>query len=263
MSLRSQIQRAIDDVAPPAPMLERQVRAFVLSDEGDRKHLIPRRQPRWVAPLGLIAAALVLALVAGLFIGGRFWRTQNAAPATISQNELKSLEGRPLVYPSVIAGAPCPTTAPTLNQGLGMVVGAGPVYLVNGDVYEQGDWGYWVNLGFSYYPVTSLGAVLIRASDLKADSQVAFANYPLAPTAINAAGPVLGTADVVNHHVQLRAEAAFPDPWHAKPIDKKGDIPNLYVLFGMQRGSSGCVGFQIDGPNFTENFVINPAVPGL
>jgi hypothetical protein len=263
MSLRSQIQHAIDDVAPPAPMLERRVKAFVLTDERDRKHLVPRRQPRWVAPLGLIAAALVLALVAGLFIGGRFWRTQNAAPATISQNELKSLDGRPLRYPSVGAGALCPTTPPTLNQGLGMVVGAGPVYLVNGDIYEQGDWGYWVNLGFSYYPATSPGAVLIRARDLKADAQVAFATYPLAPTAISAAGPLLGTADVVNHRVQLRAEAVFPDPWHAKPIDRNGDIPNLYVLFGMQRGSSGCIGLQIDGPNFSENFVINPAIPGL
>jgi hypothetical protein len=263
MSLRTQIHHAIDDVAPPAPTLERRVTAFVLSDDRDRKHLIPRPQPRWVAPLGLIAAALVIALVAGLFIGGRFWRTQNAAPATISQKELKSLEGRPVLYPSIGAGAQCPTTPPTLNQGIGMVVGAGPVYLVNVDVYEQGDWGYWVNLGFSYYPVKSPGSVLIRARDLKADAQVAFATYPLAPTAINGAGPVLGTADVVSRRVQLRAEAVFPDPWHAKAIDKKGDIPNLYVLFGMQRGSSGCIGLQVDGPDFTENFVINPAIPGL
>jgi hypothetical protein len=263
MSLRSQIHHAIDDVAPSAPMLERRVRDFVLSDEPDRKHLIPRPQPRWVAPLGLIAAALVLALVAGLFIGGRFWRTQNAAPATVNQSELKSLEGRPLKYPSVGAGAPCPTTPPTLNQNIGIVVGAGPVYLISGDVSEQGDWGYWVNLRFAYYPIDSPGPVLIRARDLQGDMQVAFATYPLAPTAINAAGPVLGTTDVVNHRVQLREEAVFPDPWHAKPIDKKGDLPNLYVLFGMQRGSSGCIGFQIDGPNFTENFVVTPAIPGL
>jgi hypothetical protein len=263
MSLRSHIHHAIDDVAPPAPTLDRRIRAFVLSDAPDRKHLISRRQPRWVAPLGLIAAALVLALVAGLFIGGRFWRTQNASPATVNQSELKSLEARPLKYPSVAAGAPCPKTPLTLNQTIGLVVGPGPVYLINFDVYEHGDWGYWVNLGFAYYPIDSSGPVLIRAKDLQGDAQVAFATYPLAPTAIDAAGPVLGTADVVNHRVQLRAEAVFPDPWHAKPIDKNGDLPDLYVLLGMQQGSSGCIGLQVDGPNFTENFVITPAVLGL
>ena len=263
MSLRSQIHHAIDDVSPPAPMLERRVKAFVLSDEPERKHLIPRRQPRWVAPLGLIAAALALALVAGLFIGGRYWRTQNAPPSTVGQNELKNLESRPLNYPLVAAAAECPVTQPKLNEQLGMLVGDGPVYLGNTNIFEKGDWGQWVGLGFVYYPAPRPGSILIRAKDLKSDAQVAFANYPLTPTAITAAGPVLGSADVVNHRVQLRAEATFPDPWHAKPIDKKGDFPLLIVLFGMQTGSSGCIGFQIDGPGFTENFVIIPAIPGL
>lgn len=263
MSLRSQIRDAIDDVAPSAPMLERRVKAFVLRDELDRKHLIPRRQPRWVAPLGLIAAGLALALVAGLFIGGRYWRAQNAPPSTVGQNELKQLESNPLNYPAVAPGAECPVTQPKLNQQFGMLVGDGPVYLGNTDIYGGGEWGYWVGLGFLYYPAPRKGSILIRAKDLKSDAQVAFANYPLTPTAITAAGPVLGSADVVNHRVQLRAEATFPDPWHAKPIDKKGDLPLLIVLFGMQTGSSGCIGFQIDGPGFTENFVIQPAVPGL
>jgi hypothetical protein len=263
MSLRTQIHHAIDDVAPPAPTLERRVTAFVLSDDRDRKHLIPRPQPRWVAPLGLIAAALVIALVAGLFIGGRFWRTQNAAPATIGQKELKSLESRPLNYPVVAPGEACPVTTPALNQSIGMVVGGGPVFLVNKGANDSGEWGDWVALGFAYYPVKTQGSVLIRAKDLNADAEVAFANYPLAPTAITAAGPVLGTAKVVDHNVQLRYEATFPDPWHAKPMDKKGDLPQLLVLFGLQQGSSGCVGFQVDGPGFSENFVLNPMLTGL
>jgi hypothetical protein len=262
MSLRNQIHDAIDNVAPPAPTLERRIKAFVLSDERDRTHLSPRPQPRWAAPLGLIAAALVLALFAGLFVGGRFWRTQNAPPSTVGQNELKSLESRPLNYPLVASGAECPVTQPKLNQQIGMLIGDGPVYLGNGDIYEKGEWGYWVGLGFVYTPVLEPGSVLIRAKDLKSDAQVAFANYPLTPTGITAAGPVLGSTVVVDHRVQLRAEATFPDPWHVKPIDKKGDLPLLIVLFGMQSGSSGCIGFQIDGPGFTENFVANPAVPG-
>jgi hypothetical protein len=260
MSLRSQIHQAVDEVAPPAPVLERRVKAFVLSDEPDRKHLIPRPQPRWVAPLGLIAAVLVLALVAGLFIGGRFWRTENAAPANIKQNELNGLESKPLNYPAVAPGAACPTTAPTLNQDFGVMIGPGPIYIADSEVYEQGDWGYWVELAFASAD-TSKDLVLIRARDLKSGAEVAFAGYPLAPTGITTAGPILGTARVVNHQVKLRTEAVFHNPAH-RPVPG-GGYTELLVLFGMQTGSSGCIGFQIDGPNFTENFVINPAVPGL
>lgn len=257
MSLRTQIHHAIDDVAPPAPTLERRVRAFVLSDEPDRKHLVPRRQPRWVAPLGLIAAALVLALVAGLFVAGRIWRNENLPPQTVSQPELKSLEGRPLHVPPVAVGAECPSTPVTLNQQFGLVIGEGPVFLGDSEIYEVGDWGYWVGLGFVSADANQ-GLVLIRARDLKADAVVAFAQYPLAPTAVTAIGSVLGTAHVVNHKVTLRSEAVFKDPARASP-----GYPELFVLFGMHTGSSGCIGFQVDGPDFTENFVIVPGQHGV
>jgi hypothetical protein len=264
MSLRSQVHHAIDDVAPPAPMLERRVKAFVLSDDADRKHLIARPQPRWVAPLGLIAAALVLALVAGLFIGGRYWRTQNAAPATVNQGELKSLESKPLNYPALAAGAACPTTPLTLNQQFGLVYGKGPIFLYdwNSTVDASGRWGYWQGLNF-FSAETIKGLVLVRARDLKGDAQVAFAQYPLAPTKMHAAGPVLGTTTVVGHQVQLRSEAVIQDPALYRPQGLTGGKPELIVLFGMQVGSSGCIGFQIDGPGFTENFVIRPGVPGV
>jgi len=263
MSLRTQIHHAIDDVAPPAPTLERRVTAFVLSDDRDRQHLIPRPQPRWVAPLGLIAAAVVLALVAGLFIGGRLWRTQNAAPATISQTELKSLESRALNYPTLPSGAACPTTPITLNQQFGLVIGKGPVFLADTEINENGGWGYWVGLNF-YSADATKGLVLIRARDLKSGAQVAFAQYPLSPTLLHAAGSVQGTASVVGHKVELRSEAVFQDPVMYRPVGlaRQGE-PELVILVGMQAGSSGCIGFQIDGPGFTENFVINPAIPGL
>ena len=256
MSLRSQIHNAIDEVAPPAPTLERRVRAFLLTDGRDRKRERPQRQPRWVAPLGLIGAALVLALVAGLFIGGRFWRTQNAPPSTVNQNDLKSLENRPLNYPTVAAGAPCPDTPKTLNSNYGIVIGSGPVYVVNGEVYESGEWGHWTALYFAGDRQT--GLVLIRARDLQSNAEVAFAQYPLGPTGLVAAGRVLGTAHVVNHKVTLRSEATGP-----VPIPKGVPYPAYIVLFGMQTGSSGCIGFQVDGSGFTENFVLQPGVPGV
>jgi len=255
MSLRSQIHHAIDDVAPPAPVLERRVMAFVFSDERDRKQLIPRPQPRWVAPLGLIAAALVLALVAGLFIGGRFWRAQNAPPSTVGQQDLKSLESRPLNFPTVASGAPCPGAPEHLNQHLGMVYGDGPVFIVNIQPYGSSDWGGWVGLHFAYQ-ATKPGLVLIRARDLQSSVEFAFANYPLSPTAITAVGPVLGQAHALDHDLRLRSEAVFHDPWSTPAIDKHGDLPPLIALTGLQHGGSGCIGFQFDGPNFTENFVL-------
>jgi hypothetical protein len=255
MSLRSQIHHAIDDVAPPAPTLERRVRAFVLSDDRDRTHLTPRPQPRWVAPLGLIAAALVLALVAGLFIGGRFWRSQNAPPSTVGQNELKSLESRPLNFPNVGSGVPCPGTPEHLNQYLGMVYGDGPVFIVNIQLYGSSDWGGWAGLHFAYH-ATKPGLVLIRARDLESSAEFAFANYPLSPTGITAVGPVLGQAHVLDHDLRLRSEAVFHDPWSTAPMDKQGDLPPLIALGGLQRGGSGCIGLQFDGPTFTENIVL-------
>ena len=112
------------------------------------------------------------------------------------------------------------------------------------------------------YEAQKPGLVLIRARDLKAGAEVAFANYALSPTGISAVGPVLGTATVANHRVTLRSEAVFLDPWHTRPVDKKGDLPELVVLFGMQTGSSECIGLQIDGPGFSENFTVTPSVPG-
>lgn len=260
MSLRSQIHRAIDDVASPGPALERRVEAFVMGDDGRRLRLRSRPQPRWTAPLGLIAAALVLSLVAGLIIAGRFWQTQNAAPATVSQTELKRLESRPLNYPVVAAGAACPVTSATLNHQIGMVIGNGPVYLYNGDLYETNDWGLWVAMAFASDSANP-GLVLIRAKDLKRQAQIAFAKYPLTPTPMTAAGAVLGTSRVADHVLQMRSEAVVPDPSTWPTYPKLGKHVEVVVLFGMQTGSSGCIGFQMDAPGFSEDFVVQPGVP--
>jgi hypothetical protein len=262
MSLRSQIHDAIDDIATPVPTLERRVKVFVLSDPETRKQLRAHPRSPWNTrfrgTMALVAAAVVVALIGGLILGGRFWRMQNAAPASVSESALKSLESQPLHYPTVAPGTACPTTAPTLNQDFGVMIGQGPIYINDSEVYEQGDWGYWVELAFASAD-TSKDLVLIRARDLQSGAEIAFAQYPLAPTGITTAGPVLGTARVVNHRVELRTEAVFHNPAH-RPLPT-GGYTELLVLFGMQTGSSGCIGFQIDGPSYHENFVINPAIP--
>jgi hypothetical protein len=261
MSLRSQIRDAVDDVAPAPLDIERKVSSYVRANNAERKALRARRQRspwayRFQGAATLLAAALVVAVIAGLVFGGRFWRDLNSTPSTINQTELKSLESRPLSFPTVAPDAACPVTPVTLNPNIGMVLGAGPVYLGNRDIYETSDWGFWVAAGFWSEGKTP-GLVLIRAKDLKSGAQVAFAQYPLAPTRVTAVGRVLGSTQVADHQVQLRSEAVFTDPWpQARPAE-------LVVLFGMETGTSGCIGFQVNGPDFDENFVLKPAQPSF
>ena len=265
MSLRSQIQHAIDDIAPPAPTLERRVNVFVFADHDTRKQLLARPRSRWNTrfrgTMALVAAALVVALIGGLFLAGRIWRNENLPAQTVGVNELKGLESRPLNYPVVAPGAPCPTTPLHLNPQIGMVLGEGPVYVGNGDLYESNDWGFWVALAF--VADRNPGLVLVRARDLQTNAQVAFGKYPLEPTPMIAVGSVLGTSRVANHDVQLRSEAAVPDVSRWPSIFKLSAHPEVVTLLGMQKGSSGCIGFQIDASGFSENLVAQPAVPGL
>ena len=263
MSLRSQIHNAVDDVTPPAPSLERKVTMFVLAGERERKVLRarPRRSPwtyRFQGAAALVAAGLVVVLVAGIVVGGRYWRNLNSAPATVSSADLKSLESRPVHFPPVAAGTQCPETSVQFNEITGTAVGDGPVYLIEANTPTTTSWGYWVSLDLIYV-ATARGPVLIRARDLKSDRQVVFGRYPLEPSAVSPAGSVLGTDRVYEHTVQMRAEATFQDPWQTPPMDKEGHLPPLVVALGLQSGGSGCIGFQIDGPGFSENFVVNPA----
>src|ERR671922_2476210 len=115
MSLRSQIRDAVDDVAPAPLDIERKVSSYVRANNAERKALRARRQRspwayRFQGAAALLAAALVVAVIAGLVFGGRFWRDLNSTPSTINQTELKSLESRPPSLPTVAAEAACPVT---------------------------------------------------------------------------------------------------------------------------------------------------------
>jgi hypothetical protein len=264
MSLRTQIHHAIDDVAPPAPTLESRVKNFVLGDDDARKQLRSRPRSPWTTrfrgSLTLVAAGLVLALVGGLFVAGRLWRTENQPPPAISQAELKSLESRPLNYPTVAPGAPCPATPKTLGP-YGLFIGdpGDPVGIYDTEIYQSTDWGQWIEIAIGYSPTYAAahpGLVLMRARDLRDSAEVVFANYPLAPTGMSAVGPILGKAHALDHDLKLRSEAAFRDLAHTPALDKQGHRPELLVVVGLQKGSSGCIGFQIDGPGGAEHLVV-------
>lgn len=267
MSLRAQIHDAIDDIASPAPTLERRVKAFVLADAEAGKRFRTRPTSFWTTrvrgTLALVATALILVLIGGLIVGGRFWRNQSIPPVTIGQNELNSLESQHLNYPLVAPGAPCPAEGPHLDPTIGMVIGRGPVFLINSDVYESNEWGLWVALDFAANLQKNPGLVLVRARDLQSNAQVAFATYPLEPTPMTAVGVVLGTSVVANHKVKMRSEAAVPDmsTWPSFPA--LGSHVDVISLLGMQRGGSGCIGFQIDAAGFSENFVAQLRGPGV
>ena len=264
MSLRTQIHHAIDDVAPPALTLERDITNFVLADDDARQPPRSRRRSPWTTrfrgSLTLVAAGLVLALVGGLFVAGRLWRTENQPPPAISQAELKSLESRPLNYPTVAPGAPCPTTPKTLGP-IGLVIAdpGDPVGIYDTEIFQSTSWGEWIEIAVAYsvsYAAAHPGLVLMRARDLQGNAEVVFATYPLAPTGISAVGPIVGEEHALDHTLKLRTEAAFRDWKHTQPIDKQGHLPELLVLVGLQSGSSGCVGFQLDRPGGTEHLVV-------
>ena len=257
MTLRGQIQDAVDEVSPPVHDLERRVTAYVLAGKTERKAL--RIRPRWSrrtyrvrGAAAVIAAALVIALLAGLIVSGRVLRDLNPSPAS-NPTELKILELKPLHLPSVAPGVDCPVDLMQNTQGENFF-GSGPVQAVDGKGLETNDWGTFGRL-LLIYNALAPGLVLIRAKDLQKNSEVAFARYPLEPTGITAVGPVLGEVHALNRNLVLRSEAVFRDS-----LSKPQDTPNLLLLVAVQKGSSRCVGFQFDGPGgFSESLVLAPA----
>jgi hypothetical protein len=265
MSLRSQLHDALDEVTPPAPALESKVENFVLARDRGRGILVRHGRGPWTrrfrGTLTALAAVLVVVLIGGVFFGGRYWRDLNAPPATVDQSELKGLEARPLSFPTVAPGAQCPVSRIKLQQ-YGLAVGDGPVYYWDSDVQTITQWGRWKALSLGYN-VTAPGLVLIRIKDLQTtDAVVAFAQFPLGPSGVIATGSVLGSDQAIDRTLQMRREAIIQDPSHTKR-DKQGNLPPLKVMLGVSANASGCVGFQIDGPNFTERFIIDARAMGL
>ncbi len=257
MSLRNQIKGALDDVAPPAPTLEHRVTAFVLADKRDRGMLLNgrRRAPatnRFRGMAALVAAGLVVALMAGIVIGGRLGRDLgNAEPQksyTIDQSELHSLESRPLLLPTLAPGATCPYS-PTVRSNLpNSVVGTGPVYAFNSWYVERTNEVDWVAFAF-YYLAQQPGLVLVRAGDLHTSQAFAFSQYPVLDSGAIATGSLLGTDRLMDKTIQLHPEAVLKDPWHLQPANQQ-----LVVMFAIPRATL-CWAFQFDGPGFTESIV--------
>ena len=163
--------------------------------------------------------------------------------------QLAQLEARPLKVPALLKGGVCPPDATDPATGL---YGADPVYVAPGP-HSTTSFG-------DYYDVSAitkpglLGPVLLRSHDLKV------ADHPLVFLGPYGVGPVYGTdASLGTQHPELALDTAHP------PTSTYFIAGTTYVQWfwrqGIAMGWSGCVGFQIDGPTFSEDLVANVPHP--
>lgn len=256
MSLRAEIADALDEVITPAPMLERTVTAYVLTDDRDRKVLkIRPRRSQWnLRRMSVaVAALLVIALVGGLILGGRLFRDLHNSPApAINQTELHALEARPLLplEPMPPDGV-CPAGPVAQNYMGGLATGDGAVRVILAipSVY-QSSWGTWTQTWFLVSPTTK-GLFLVRARDLKTGESVYFT------------GNLSGTADAQWGHAHLEGVVAGHDQVNGQRADRHTELvinasapsdfvktpskPPLWGAYvGYSRAAAGCVSFQVD-----------------
>lgn len=266
MSLRTDFHLAFDEIAPSTGGLAERVVQTLLAEA---PHL--RRSQRWVfrlrAPMALVAVLVLIALVAGTLIRVglvRDWRNWSTVhPPQINQTELKKLESNPWQLPPVAPTAACPVSGltNTLDTGAGepSMYGAGPVYGPMSEFSKEvTSWGTW---HWTYFRVDTkasgtAGMLLIRARDLKTGEPVVFTRvaesnvFEGIPTGKVIGKDVLKSGDSVQRYsevvLDLSVAVKSPQQW-----------PKYTVVLGYSRAATGCVGYQVDGENFTETFVLD------
>jgi hypothetical protein len=244
VSLRTQIHSAFDEVAPPTFGLPERVVKTVLTESPSRR----RREKlilRMRVPLSLVAVFVLIALVAGILIGGRLiqdWNSfHNAAPAGDSyQSEVAQLEARPLVLPTPASNIYC-NSGPYHSDG---GFGTGPVYGIGGGT-STSNWGTYFHNG-AYAETRIAGPILVRARDLFTLQSVIFVGQ-------YAAGPVVGTDTVDGQSYEQHLELLLDESSSSKQNKThKFDWP---FIAGVPNAWSGSTGWQIDGVGFSEVFV--------
>jgi hypothetical protein len=274
VSLRSEIHAAIDEVARPAPALAREVLDFVRAD-GRRRFQAPRRAIRWsyrMRPAGaLVAAALVVALIATLIVGGRVWRDlgdPNNSTSPAGQAQLGKLHARPLHLPVVQPGAACPdgpySNVVSGSGGPPLALGVGPAYVYVG-ARTPSSWGTYFDLELFVEPQIS-GLVLVRGYYLDTRLPVVFAGDSAAgklvyEDTVTSEDPVTGDNTLVT--VDQRPELVL-EPSHQDTQPEQGGLRLSHDPFkvwwawlAVVKGATPCLGLQIDGPGFSEVVVIS------
>lgn len=248
MSLRTEIQSAFDEVAPPTFGLPERVVQTVLA-EGPNRRRRERLMLRLRVPLALVAVFVAIALAVGVLIGGRLvqdWNVlHNPAPAGGGgQTQLAQLESRPLVLPTPASQSDC-ISGPYNPAGS---YGKGPVYGYGGGTSST-SWGvYFHNLAYAETDIK--GPILVRANDL-------FTHQPVVFVGPYAAGPVVGLDKVdavaVEQHIELVFDAGQAS--HSPSAQKSTHKFAWRFIAGVPHSWSGSTGWQIDGVGFSEVFV--------
>jgi hypothetical protein len=269
MSLRADIRAAYDEITPPAPALQAQIRALVAT-ETQAISKSDRRPSRWVGSLrgtlALVAALLVILIVATVLVGGRVWHdwnlfTNRPAPAgQIDPVQLAALEARPLRLPATQVGDQCPVE-PSLSASTvasfpepirgwaqqGSVSGGGPAYAAGASPMAVDPWGAYYRVSWAFEPQVT-GLVLIRGRDTVNQA------LPVIYIGPYAAGAVLGTDTVGGKQVTQHAELAIDAGHHPAALGN-----SAWGIYNVQAGVGGklssCRAFQVDGEGFSEVFV--------
>lgn len=204
----------------------------------------------------LLAAALVLIVISGVFVGTRLVnRTTSQIPAGhagIDQAEVMQLLSRPVTLPHLAASDSCQDGPYTAG-----FFGAGPVF-GGGNGPNATSWGSYWDVVY-YTKPGQKGPVVVRAFDLKLGWPVVF----LGPYGV---GPAYGTDDYKGSTRTEYIAVAF-DTDHVSPTQSQrlNNPPGTFVQWrlsqGIKHGGSGCFGYQIDGPDFTETFYSTEQTP--
>ena len=237
-NLRRDIHSAYDAIEPSLGGMPERVVQTVLAEKNGRL-----RKEKMVYRLristALVAAVLVVAVGAAAVITWNSLHNNNTSPAGVGLTSVQQLEARPLTLPTVQTASQCPESASSTSPRY--QYGTGPVYADGGQEIGT-DWGhYWDVI---WYAAPNLkGPVIVRGRDLMTtDRRVVFVGP-------YSGGPVIGTDTAPNvgaQHAELVLDPASPE---ARDNNHYG---YWHIRQGMSNGWVGCVGFQIDGPNFSE-----------
>lgn len=248
MNLRRDVHSAFDVITPPLGGMPERLVQTVLADKGRRRK--ERMAYRIRMPLALVAAILLVAVAAAAMITWRGLHNNVSPAAHPDLRSVSQLEARPLHISKPASVAEC-TTGPYDATGGGF--GSGPVYAQGGNPISS-PWGSYYHI-YAYASAPLPGPVLVRAIHV-------FDNVPVVFIGPNASGPVVGTDVVEGRTVQQHAEAVLDTSVSGKDPGLPWNIPtgSLHVFWPMVSGepstSTGSTGWQIDGTDFSETFLV-------
>lgn len=234
-----------EDVAGPFQRLQLELdrSTGAASRRRERRTFMTRQR------IALLAAALMIFILAGVVVGARIYTQfaannyQAPAQGVSYQAAVDELLARPLTLPHVTSSANCPDGPYT--RGL---LGGGPVFGIGGSS-EGTSWGTYWSIAAEAPPGIQ-GPLVIRGLDLINGWPLVFLSSQYH------AGPVY-SADVFNGSKVTQYTALALDPSH--PPSTRTTLNGVSLVLwhwwhGFPNGWSGCAGFQIDAPGFTEKF---------